>query len=204
MEQHTFASLSRRRIEQLLDAAESGGDSSVITMMGKHENPRVRQDIAVASEMLGLLRHFLGKLPFHHFSSSTTLPLESGVYFDPTENRLVALIPIGPSELGLVAYWLSETLENANLVELPGLLALPFTIEEHDEKQWLMPEWNVIFYIDSSVEHCVPVLALKSVLDDGRFSDWVDVALERAEAFGLPTGQAKAETQRVVLRKAPA
>lgn len=202
MEQHP--SLLRHNIEKLLDAAESGGDSSVITVMGKHENHRVRQDIAVASEMLGLLRHFLCKLPFRDYSSSTVLLLEPGVYFDPVKNRLVALVSIGPSELALVAYWLSETFENESIVGLPGLLALPFTIEEHDEKQWLMPEWTVMFYIDSSVEHCVPVLALKSVLDDGRFSDWVEVALERIEVFGLPTGQAKIETQRVVVHKANA
>src|SRR5690606_21024395 len=127
-------------------------------------NPRVGQDIAVASEMLGLLRHFMGKLPFQYFSSKTALALEPGIYFDSASSVLVALLPIGPSELSLVAYWLSETLENGKVVELPGLLALPFTIEVHDEKQWLMPEWNVIFYIDSSVEHCMPLLAMKSVL----------------------------------------
>lgn len=204
MDSQSSSPLSLDDIERLLDAAEAGGASSVITMMGRHTNPRVGQDIAVASEMLGLLRHFMGKLPFQYFSSKTVLSLEPGIYCDATASSLIALLPVGPSELSLVAYWLSEALENRKAVELPGLLALPFTIEEHGERQWLMPEWNAMYYIDSSVEHCMPMLALKSVLDDVRFSDWVSVALERADALGLPTGRAREEAQRVVVRKTTA
>ena len=55
----------------------------------------------------------------------------------------------------------------------------------------LLPEWFAAFYVRGEPGHCIPILALRSVLADQRFGgDWVAVALERMTAFALPQEQA--------------
>ena len=72
-----------------------------------------------------------------------------------------------------------------------GTLALSFVIEPHGEAEHLIPEWHAAWYVSHDPGHCIPVLALKSVLQDERFSgDWVDVALHRMGVFRLPRAKA--------------
>jgi len=56
----------------------------------------------------------------------------------------------------------------------------------------LLPEWTAAFYVQGLARHCVPILALKSVLEDKRFvGDWVAVALHRLASFALPQAEAQ-------------
>ncbi len=189
----------REKILRLLDVAETAEAGSVLGVMGD-ANDRTAQDVPVAAEMLGLLRHFLGSLAFVEAPSDGPLPMSPGVYARG-DGQLVALLPIGADELALIAYWISESLQSPTVSALPGLLALPFAIEEHEGTEWLIPEWFALYYVDSSDEHCIPVLTLRSVLEDGRFGDWVTVALARADFFGLPTQAAAQAASRVIPRK---
>jgi len=190
----------RDELRRLLDAAEAGEAGSMLRVMGKQANPRVAQDIPVASEMLGLLRHFGNSLPYQE-TDCDWLPLQPGIYDHATAGRTVAIVPVKAGELDLIAYWLTQNIQSPELLALPGLLAIPFSIEEHDGQSWLIPEWFSLFYVDASADHCVPLLGLRSVLDDGRFSDWVPAALARADAFGLPTAAAVQGAGRVVVKK---
>lgn len=185
----------------LLDAAEACGPESVLTAMGAHANPSVAQDVPVAAEMFGLLRHFLGTLPRHSLADGEVYRLAPGIYENHPLNQAVAFIPIQAGELDLIAYWLAQSVQSPKMIALPGLLVLPFSIEEHDGRRWLIPEWFALFYVDSAPDHCVPLLALRSVLDDGRFSDWVDAALVRAAAFRLPTVEAVQAAAQVIIQK---
>lgn len=189
----------------LLSAAETCGAESVLTAMGKHVNAQVAQDVPAAAEMFGLLRHFLGRLPHRELDAGRGLALAPGVYQHQEHGHVVALVPVGSGELEFVAYWISQSVQSPKLLAMPGLLALPFSIEEHDGQRWLIPEWFAVFYVDSDPGHCVPLLALRSVLDDGRFSDWVTAALVRATvAFGLPTGDASRAVEQVIIEKSSA
>jgi UDP-2,3-diacylglucosamine pyrophosphatase LpxH len=48
-----------------------------------------------------------------------------------------------------------------------------------------------VFYVDGNEDHCIPILALSSVLEDERFGDWVSVAFERMQTFCLPCNRAR-------------
>jgi len=193
----------RDELLHLLDVAEAAGAGSMLAIMGAHENSSIAHDIPVAAEMLGLLRHFLPTLPYQ-VTKDGLLALDPGIY-DYTElGHVVALIPLHAGELDLVAYWLSQAMQSPKLVALPGMLALPFSIEIHDGQRWLIPEWFALFYVDRSPKHCVPLLAFRSVLNDGRFADWVPAALVRADSFGLRTEEATKAANRVVVRKSTA
>ncbi|ANN80903.1 hypothetical protein [Bordetella flabilis] len=193
----------RNELLHLLDVAEAAEAGSVLALMGGKSNPHVAQDIPVAAEMLGLLRHFMDRLPYQA-TEDASLALAPGIYVRSTSRQVIALVPIQAGELDLVAYWLCQGFQSPKLASMPGLLAIPFSIEEHDDQRWLIPEWFALFYVDASVEHCVPLLALRSVLDDSRFSDWVPAALARAASFGLSTDKAVLAAERVVVQKSGA
>lgn len=190
----------RVEIEQLVERAlgadvlaDSG--TGVIAIMSR-SNPQVRQDVAAAFEMLALLAHFLPQLPLRETSlASATQPLEPAVHFDDVGGRLVALIPVAPTELDAIAYWVGGGIHSETVRAMGGILALPFALEQHDGVFHLVPEWFAAFYVDGNPSHCVPSLTLRSVTQDERFSDWVGVALERMPAFGLPSEQARASTR---------
>lgn len=193
----------RDELLHLLDVAEAADAGSMLAVMGAHENSSIAHDIPVAAEMLGLLRHFLATLPYQA-TKDGFLALDPGIYDHTESGQVMALIPIHAGDLDLVAYWLSQSIQSPKLVALPGMLALPFSIESHDDQRWLIPEWFALFYVDGAPEHCVPLLAFRSVLDDGRFADWVPAALARAESFGLTTEEATKAANRVVVRKSNA
>jgi hypothetical protein len=194
---------------KLLDAAEALGDGSILALMaadaGKlanaNTNARIAQDVPVASEMFGLLRHSLEVLSLRP-RGECDVTLEPGIVFDSSGEHVVALMPVKAGELDLIAYWLSQGIQSPKLLALPGVLALPFAIETFDDRRWLIPEWFALFYVDALPAHCVPLLAMRSVLNDERFGDWVSNALARADAFGLPVSDAVAGAEKVILQKA--
>lgn len=87
-------------------------------------------------------------------------------------------------------------LPSAKIKAMPGLLVLPFTIENTGEgdaaQAVLFPDWMAVFYPHSRHEHAFPILALRSVLSHDAFGgDWVDAAVGRMGFYGLPRNLAE-------------
>jgi hypothetical protein len=169
--------------------------SGFLAIMGK-SNPNIRQDVPAAFEMYTLLSHYLPKLPLHAVPlGGVDVLLTPSVLYDSAAGRVVALIPIEANQMELVAYWITDQLRSSTVKAMAGLLALPFSVEEHDGVRHMIPEWFGAFYVNGNEDHCVPILALRSVTYDQRFGDWVAVALERMQVFGLPCDAANKATQ---------
>lgn len=191
---------TNERLSELVTAAiggdifsETGG--GFVTVMAKGA-PSIKTDIPAAFEMYSLLEHFLKTLPNSVTPmgpDSPVMELSSGIRVSADGDKLVALIPINAGELADIAFWLADGLPSREIKKMPGLLALPFSIEVHDEIQHLVPEWFAAFYVKGIADHCIPILALKSVMNDQRFGgDWVAVAIHRMTAFSLPQADAEA------------
>ena len=116
------------------------------------------------------------------------LDLVPGVVLLPDRSCVVGLMPVEPETLEYVAHWAAGSLPSAQVRAQAGILATAFTIEEHDCTAYLIPEWWVAFYVNGEPARCVPTLAMRAVLDDPRFGDWVPVAMERMVHFGLSPG----------------
>ncbi|MBH3383299.1 hypothetical protein I5S53_04810 [Pseudomonas juntendi] len=172
--------------------AEAGG--GFVGVMARSA-PSIQKDIPVAFELYTLLEHFLKSLPIRREPISfdaPTLEIEPGIVVDQKGHKVVALLPIQAGQLGDVAFWLAEALPSREVKSLPGILALAFSVETHQDVKHLLPEWMAAFYVEGEGRHCVPILALKSVLEDERFGgDWVAVALHRLADFALPQAQAQ-------------
>ena len=186
-------------ITDLLDAAISSdavsddGQCGFIRVMAKGRAP-VRTDIAVAFEMYGLLRHFTDSLNWRRDRPESLAP---GIYTQATS--VVALIPVPAGELPELAFWICDGLRNEHVKRQAGVLGLAFVVERHADREHLIPEWWAVFYVGGSPEHCVPLLALRSVVDDERIGgDWVSTSLARMDAFGLPTASATAALETAV------
>lgn len=171
---------------------QSGG--GFVGVMAKSV-PAIQKDIPAAFEMYTLLGHFLKSLPLRQGRltfDAATLMLEPGIVVDSEEGKVVALLPVQAHQLSEVAFWLADALPSREVKAMPGMLALMFTVETHDEVKHLLPEWLAAFYVQGDGRHCVPILALKSVLEDERFGgDWVAVALHRLTEFALPQADAQ-------------
>ena len=199
--------MHRAELSMLIDNA-IGVDVDVIADTGSgfvsvmtRKNPNVRKDVAAAVEMYTLLSHYLPSLPIHAVSvENTDALLTPSIFYDEQAGRVLALISVGAEEFEYVAHWLSEGLRSNIVKAMPGILALPFSIEKHEEQSHLIPEWFAAFYVNGNEDHCVPILALRSVTLDERFGDWVAIALERMKIFGMPCASASAAIDQ---RKAP-
>ncbi|KPY55639.1 hypothetical protein [Pseudomonas amygdali] len=184
-----------------LVAAAIGGDifsetdGGFVSIMAKSA-PSIQSDIPAAFEMYSLLEHFLKTLSVQESvmgPDAPTLQLSGGIVVSDDGKKLVAFLPVNAGELSDIAFWLADGLPSREIKKMPGLLALPFSIEQHGDASHLLPEWFAAYYVQSSAEHCVPILALKSVMNDQRFGgDWVAVAIHRMTAFSLPQADAEA------------
>jgi hypothetical protein len=192
-----MATTEQEQIERLINAAISAdvfseSSGGFLTLMGR-KSKAIRQDVPAAFEMYTLLQHFWSKLPFRLTPMDETkapLAMTAGFDHDVSNGRLVALIPIEAGTLPHVSYWLCESIRSGTVTAMGGLLALAFTIENHDGVDHLLPDWFAAFYVDGKADHCVPILALRSVAEDDRFGEWVETALHRMSAFGLPSQDA--------------
>jgi len=188
---------TRAALQALIDEAIggdvlAGADFGFVGVMARAA-PAIRQDIAPAFEMYTLLSHYLGTLPLATSAlDGVEVALAPAIHYDQSNGRLLALLPVGRNELALVAHWLADGLRSDVVKAMPGMLALPFSIETHDGRRHLLPEWFAAYYVDGKPAHCVPLLALASMADDGRVADWMAVAFERMALFGLPCGDARA------------
>lgn len=186
--------LTQETINEMINAAISGdvltGDGGGFVAIMAKNSPSIRQDIPVAFEMYTLLSHFLNRLPFLATQLSENkldVTLTPSILHDHATGRVVALLPIRDGEISDVAYWLADGLPSGRVKQMAGILAIPFSIEEHDSTKHLLPEWFAAFYVAGDAHHCVPILALRSVISDQKFGgDWVDIALNRMTVFCLP------------------
>lgn len=193
----------RATIATLAEAAmcgdwEHGSAPSVLRTMGK--DALQANDVPAALEMVALLQHFT---PAAHVrvvpaSGLETVPadveLEPGVVW--SDANLLLLVNIPESSFEDVAYWVADRLPSAKVKALPGVLALPFTVEsvevDGSEQAVLFPDWFSVFYPHGMAHHAVPILTLRSVLANGAFGgDWVDAAVGRMGVYGLPRESAE-------------
>jgi hypothetical protein len=189
---------ARAELLGLIDVAISVDSASVdgggfLSVMSR-SRPHIQQDIPAAFEMYTLLSHHLLTLPLHLLSlEDATVAITPAITFDSHSGRVVALIRIEPRQLELIAYWVTAGLQSDTVRGMAGVLALPFSIEMHNEVPWLIPEWFAAFYIDTDAagQRCIPILALPSVIQDERFVDWVVIAQQRMPMYGLSTGEAR-------------
>jgi hypothetical protein len=169
-----------------------------IQVMARKDRRAVQNDIPAAFEMYTLLQHYLERLPLTEMRLGEDLPeveLTQGILYDGEHKRLVVLIACEANTLPYVAHYVADRIPSGELKARPGTLALAFSIERHgepgNEHEYLIPEWHAAWYVSHDPGHCIPVLALQSVLHDEQFSgDWVDVALHRMGVFRLPRTKA--------------
>lgn len=186
------------RVQKLIDAAISAdviddSNAGFIGVMGK-SSPGIRTDIPAAYEAYTLLSHYLTRLPDCSLDLDEGLhvvPVKPAILHDAKRSRLVALLPIRAGELTEIAFWLTSNIPSEQVKRMAGVLALPFSIETHEGNEMMLPEWFAALYVNADASHCIPLLTLKSVMQDQRFGgDWVAVALERMKIFSLPTESA--------------
>ncbi|KAB7619715.1 hypothetical protein [Verminephrobacter eiseniae] len=187
----------RSVIASLTDAAMCGDwqgsdAASVLRVMGR--NPLQARDVPVAMEMVALLQHFATRLdvrdvPGLGVEGQEDVELTPGIVWGGS--KLLVLLDVPAGAFDDIAYWVADSLPSAKIKAMPGVLALPFTIEstgEGDEAQAvLFPDWVAVFYPHARAEHAFPILALRSVLSNDAFGgDWVDAAIGRMGFYGLP------------------
>ena len=171
-------------LRELIDDAISG--NGFIELMSQ----KTPNDIPMAFEMYTLLGYFLEKLPLKEVKlqiGATEISLEQTILYDMENSRVIALISVNENELQEIAYWLADGIPSSLIKEKSGILALPFSIEKHNDEPYLIPEWFAVLYIDQDPEQFIPLLTLKSILNNEQFGgDWVDIALKRMDIFSLP------------------
>ncbi len=197
---------TRLMLEGMVERAIGGDvltekDGGFLAVMSKGSS-MVRQDIPAAFEMCGLLHHYLAKYPVQqaNFESADVL-LSPSVQYDPGRKAVVLLMQIEAETLQYVACAIADNLRSDKVKAMPGVLAIPFAIETFEGEQFLLPEWFVAFYVDGNEDQCVPLLTGRSVTDDQRFGDWVNIAVERMAVFGLPRSAAQEAMRRTARRE---
>lgn len=165
-----------------------------LRVMGQKDSRAVQTDIPAACEMLTLLQHYLYHLPITEMELTEELPeiaLTPGVLVDAARKRVLLLVACEADTLPYLAHYVADRIPSNELKSRAGTLALSFVIETHGDCEHLIPEWHAAWYVANDPGHCIPVLALRSVLQDEQFSgDWVDVAMHRMGVFRLPRAAA--------------
>ena len=181
----------RGQIASLADAAlcgdwAGGGPDSVLRAMGCSASKA--RDVPVAMEMIALLQHFAKSHALQGFpSEGAPMALAPGIAWDGS--RAVLLLDVAAGSFDEIAYWIGDRLPSAQVKAMPGVLALPFTVESPAAGAMLFPDWFAVFYPHGRPSHAFPVLALQSAMaheDIG--ADWVGAALGRMAFYGLPSG----------------
>ena len=170
-------------------------EPSVLRTMGRDSAKAL--DVPVAMEMVALLQHFGATLPVRcaALGGEASVNLLAGVVWDNSE-RILLLLEVAANTLGDTAHWISDALPSDTIRALPGVLALPFTVEHQgvgsDAKPVLFPDWFCVYYPHASGAHAFPILALKSVMRHDAFGgDWVNAAVGRMAHYSLPRAQAE-------------
>ena len=196
--QESIEAFAIRSVIASLTNAAMGGDweaddkASVLQVMGR--DPLKARDVPVAMEMVALLQHFVDRLAVRDVPEmgevgSQDVGLSPGIVWGGS--KLLALLEIPAGAFEEMAHWIADSLPSAKIRAMPGVLALPFTIENkgegEDAQAVLFPDWIAVFYPHARAEHAFPILTLRSVLANDAFGgDWVDAAVGRMGFYGLP------------------
>ncbi len=191
----------RAEIATLTDAAmcgdwEFGEAASVLRAMGR--NTLQAKDVPGAMEMVALLQHFAPRVRVIDTpclgEDGKDVELAQGIVWG--DGKLLLLIEIPEGEFENIAYWVADTLPSSKIKAMPGVLALPFTIENAGEdgsgQRVLFPDWFAVFYPHGMAEHAFATLVLRSMLShEALGGDWVDVAVGRMAYYALPREKAE-------------
>lgn len=183
---HGFGMETAATIQQLI--TEAIAPSSGILAMMASKSTLHQEDIPAAFEACALLSHTLSKFGALNTSQVTLAP---GVYISKCLKRLTCVSQFQAGELEYAAMWLMGYTHSQKIKQQPGVLAIPFSIEVHEDLKLLIPEWFAVFYLRGDPAHCVPLLTLRSILEQPDITDWTQSALRLAEERGLPCAQAK-------------
>ena len=196
--QDSIEAFAIRSVIASLTSAAMGGDweaddkASVLQVMGR--DPVKARDVPVAMEMVALLQHFADRLAVRDVPGlgevgSQDVELSPGIVWGGS--KLLALLDIPAGAFEDMAHWIADSLPSEKIRAMPGVLALPFTIENQgdgdDAQAVLFPDWIAVFYPHARAEHAFPILTLRSILASDAFGgDWVDAAVGRMGFYGLP------------------
>lgn len=174
----------RSVIASLTDAAMCGDwqgsdAASVLRVMGR--NPLKARDVPVAMEMIALLQHFSTRLDVRDVpglgeEGEEDVELAPGIVWGGSKLLVLLDVPAGTFED--IAHWVADSLPSAKIKAMPGVLALPFTIEstgEGDEaKAVLFPDWVAACSIRTGAKSmrsrsspCVPCCRTKRLVATG-------------------------------------
>lgn len=185
-------------IEALTNAALCGevlyrdmAQASVLRTMGN--SALQSRDVPVAMEMIALLQHFAPRLGVLDNTGlgddGQDVELAPGVLWGGSKLLLLIDVPAGQFED--ISHWVADSLPSAKIKAMPGILALPFTIEqkgdEADAQALLFPEYFAVFYPHGKADNAFLTLTMRSVLEHEAIGgDWVDAAVARMGFYGLP------------------
>lgn len=162
----------------------------LIAIMGESRD-KIR-DIPAATEAFTLLQNALEKVPLVTDALSAPITdLTERIIYDHKSGKVIYFMNIEPELLDIKTFWLSGNLPE-HIKKSPGTFVLLFSIENHEGVERLIPEWFSLFYVQSDVTQCVPILIFYAVLQHTEFTDWVPVSLHRAEYFNMPVEEALA------------
>ena len=193
----------RNSIASLTDAALGGdwkdGDGSILKVMGR--NAVHARDVPVATEMIALLQHFVSDLeirpaPALGHDHAPDVSLSPGIVWG--DGKFLLLLDVPADTFEYLAHWIADRLPSAQIKAMPGVLALPFTIEPKgdDNRLFLFPDWFSVFYPYGRKESAFPILGLQSVLMNESFGgDWVKAAVGRMGFYSLPRQAAESQVQ---------
>jgi hypothetical protein len=190
----TLESSLSSAISRCLEAYNLGcHDSNFLDVMAA-KSRTVSLDIPAFFELASLILLGVEKAGVTPATLSSDLPpllTSQAVHYDADGLRGVALLTIPAGGLEYVLHWGAASLQSPKVKALPGVLALPFSVESRNDTQYVLPDWFAAYYVDGDPEKCVPLLTLKAMLDhEGMAGDWVDVALQRMPLYRLPQTKA--------------
>lgn len=185
-------------ISQNFDSNGNGNQSGFISLMVLKGN-EVLKDVPIVFEMFSLLAYATSKLPIAVFDFENDAEIDlnqfkNTIVVSEAKNKLILLLTVNAGDLPYVAHWIADSIPSQQVKNMAGLLAIPFSIELHAGKPFILPEWCAAFYVNNNREHCIPTVTLRSMANSNieSFSgDWIENALHRLSFFNLPVRDAR-------------
>lgn len=179
-------------IAQSYDKNGDGEPTGLIGMLGK-KGQEHKKDIPAIFECLTLLEHYLSTgTKFVRGSPSINKSFneeQSFIICDDSNEKLVLLIHIEDGDLPYFASWSTNFIQSSRVLSMAGVYAIPFSLEIHEDRQFIFPEWCHAFFVNGDSDQCYPVFVLKS-METITGSDFSLSALYRLQSYNLPVERA--------------